>query len=530
MRGSLLAGWLVAVLPVSAYAEPAATPSTSSPNTAQPRVLVRRIQIIGNTVLPEDVINAIIVPYLVRALDFNDIEELRNLLTRAYVDRGYINTGVVLPDQTVQDGVLIYRVIKGRLTGTDVAGTRHLSPGYVRDRLERGVGSPLNLGTVERNIQLLLQDPNIAQINAELVPDAAPGEARLRANTTESKRYALTASISNDEPPSVGSVLGELNGVVRDLSGWGDALALRYGRTAGVNEGGVSWSVPVTAVDTAVAIKWDYNGAGVISDNFSGLNISSTTITYGIAVSQPIYRTPEQALTLSIALDDRASDTFLLGQPYSFSPGYVDGHARATIVRFSADWTDRTPESALALRSTLSRGLPIFGATDSDQQPNVHFTSWLAQAQYVHALGITQIVTRGDLQLTTAPLFPFEQIALGGPATLRGYPVNTLVSDNGVVFSLEDRIPVLRFPLPALTVDEAVVRVAPFFDYGSGWNKSRPTSGPSALSSVGIGVLCDIGDSLSAQIYYGHGLRRIQGLGHSLQEDGVYFRLTKSVF
>ena len=101
MRGSLLAGWLVAVLPVSAYAEPAATPSTSSPNTAQPRVLVRRIQIIGNTVLPEDVINAIIVPYLVRALDFNDIEELRNLLTRAYVDRGYINTGVVLPDQTV---------------------------------------------------------------------------------------------------------------------------------------------------------------------------------------------------------------------------------------------------------------------------------------------------------------------------------------------------------------------------------------------------------------------------------------------
>jgi hemolysin activation/secretion protein len=108
--------------------------------------------------------------------------------------------------------------------------------------------------------------------------------------------------------------------------------------------------------------------------------------------------------------------------------------------------------------------------------------------------------------------------------------VNTLVSDNGVVFSLEDRIPVLRFPLPALTVDEAVVRVAPFFDYGSGWNKSRPTSGPSALSSVGIGVLCDIGDSLSAQIYYGHGLRRIQGLGHSLQEDGVYFRLTKSVF
>jgi hemolysin activation/secretion protein len=527
---------LVTAFPTPGGAEPAViSPSVSAPPVvsilSEPaRVLVRRVRIIGNTVLPEDVISSITAPFLGRELDFNDLEAMRYRLTQAYVDRGYINSGAVLPDQTVEDGVVTFRIVEGRLTGIDVTGTDWLSPGYVRNRLERGTGPPLNLAAMEQKIQLLLQDPNIAQINAELVPGVAPGEARLRTNVTESKMYSLVASIANDEPPNVGSVLGELNGVVRDISGWGDALTLRYGRTAGVNEGGFSWSIPVTAADTTVAVKWDYNGAGVISDAFSGLNISSTTTTYGIAVIQPVYRTPERALTLSIALDNRASDTFLLGEPFSFSPGYVDGHARATILRWSVDWVDRKAEQALALRSTVSHGLPVFGATNSAQQPNADFTSWLGQAQYVQAFGTTQIVTRGTLQLSTAPLFPFEQIALGGPTTIRGYPVNTVVSDNGALFSLEARIPILRMPLPSLAADDAVLRLAPFFDYGSGWNTHRPTFGPGTLSSLGIGLLFDVGDNLSAQLYYGHGLRRLQGLGNSLQEDGIYFRVAKSLF
>jgi hemolysin activation/secretion protein len=533
----LVAGWLVAVLPASSDAQPAvasppmATPPSATPTPAeQSRVLVRRVRIVGNTVLPEDVIDAVTAPFLGRELDFNDLEELRYRLTQAFIDRAYINSGAALPDQTVEDGVVTFRIVEGRLTGIDVVGTDWLSPGYVRNRLDPGPGSPLNLADTEQKIQLLLQDPNISKINAELVPGVAPGEARLHANVTESKMYSLSASIANDEPPNVGSVLGELNGVVRDISGWGDALNLRYGRTTGVNEGGVSWSIPVTATDTTVTIKWDYNGAGVISNQFSGLDISSTTTTYGIAVSQPIYHTPERALTLSLALDDRASDTFLLGEPFSFSPGYVDGHARATVLRLLVDWIDRQPTHVFALRSTVSHGLPIFGATNSAQQPNADFTSWLGQTQYVQAFGKTQLVLRGNWQLSTAPLFPFEQIALGGGTTIRGYPVNTLVSDNGVWFSLEGRIPILRMPVPSLAVDDAVLRVAPFFDYGSGWNTDRPTFGPSTLSSIGIGLLLDIGDNLSAQLYYGHGLRQIQGLGNSLQEDGIYFRLTKSLF
>lgn len=503
---------------------PAAVPMPTS------RIFVRQIRIIGNTALPESTIAEIATPFTQRFVDAADLETLRNRLTEAYVSRGYINSGVILPDQTVENGVVTYQVIEGRLTGIDITGTKALSPDYVRSRLQRGITSPLNTTDIERTIQIVLQDPNIAQINAELVPGTENGEARLHASVAESKRYALFASIANNEPPSVGSVLGELNGLVRDLTGFGDSLALRYGRTYGVNEGGVAWTMPVTPADTAVTLHWDYNGAGVVSAAFSDLNISSTTITYGVSVSQPLYRTVEQALTMSVSLDQRSNDTFLLNQPFSFTPGFVDGRAAATIMRAGLDWTDRRADHVLALRTTINRGLPIFGATNSPRQPNADFTYWLSQAQYVRAIGDNQIVARGALQLSGAPLFPFEQLSIGGPDTVRGFPVNTLLLDNGVLLSLEARVPIARFPLPWVGSAESVLRVAPFTDFGSGWNTGQPTPSPNTLVSIGIGLIWTVDDAFSAQIYYGHGFEHIPGLGHSLQEDGIYFRIAASIF
>jgi hemolysin activation/secretion protein len=495
-----------------------------------PRIFVRQIRVAGNTALPEKIIAEIAAPFTQRFVDAADLETLRYRLTEAYVSRGYVNSGVVLPNQTVQDGIVTYQVIEGRLTGIDVTGTKALSPDYVSSRLQRGITSPLNTTDIERTIQIVLQDPNIAQINSELVPGTSNGEASLHASVTESKRYALFASIANDEPPNVGSVLGELNGVVRDLTGFGDALALHYGRTDGVNEGGVAWTMPVTPADTAVTLHWDYNGAGVVSAAFSDLNISSTTVTYGVSVSQPLYRTIEEALKLSVSLDQRSEDTFLLNQPFSFTPGFVDGRAAATIMRLGLDYTDRRADHVLALRTTINRGLPIFGATSSATQPNADFTYWLGQAQYVRAIGDNQIVARGGLQLSGAPLFPFEQLSIGGPDTVRGFPVNTLLVDNGVLLSLEARFPIARFRLPWIGGAESVLRVAPFTDFGSGWNTAQPTPAPNTLASIGVGLLWAIDEAVSAQIYYGHGFERIPGLGHSLQEDGIYFRIAASVF
>ncbi|CAH2600055.1 ShlB/FhaC/HecB family hemolysin secretion/activation protein [Rhodovastum atsumiense] len=240
-----------------------------------------------------------------------------------------------------------------------------------------------------------------------------------------------------------------------------------------------------------------------------------------------------RALTFTLGLDRRSNDTSLLGEPFSFSPGYVDGHASASILRLSLDWIDRRTDQVIALRSTLSRGLPILGATNPTQPPNADFTTWLGQAQYVHSvLGTWQVIGRGAVQLTNAPLLPFEQLAIGGGTTVRGYRQNALVRDNGDLLSVEGRIPILDLSVPGVAAWDwrGPLQFAPFIDYGGGWNTRYPTSRPRSIWSIGAGLRWDIPDRLSVQVYYGHAMTSLNPPDHDLQDDGIYFRITALPF
>lgn len=498
-----------------------------------PRVLVREVRLVGNTVLGEKDLKEIVQPYLDKELSVDDLQNLRQALTLAYVNRGYINSGAVLPDQEVVNGVVTYQIVEGVVTEIEVTGNKSLNEGYIRNRLSRGIGPPLNIGALERRLQLALQDPLIEQMNVEVRPGVKPGEATLGARVVEANPYQLTASIANSEPPSVGGIKGEIAGVVRNLTGWGDALSLRYGRTRSLDSGGFAYMIPITADDTMLSFRYDINDSRVIEQPFKQLNITSRSQTYEVGLSHPLYRTPQQSLTFGFTFAHRTSETFLLDEPFSFTPGVVDGKAKVTVLRFSQDFLDRRPDQVIALRSTFSFGLNALDATVTPVEPNGTFKSWLGQAQYVRRVfGETQIVARADAQLTDDPLFSIEQFPLGGFNTVRGYRENQLVRDNAVVGSIEARIPVWKLGLPFITdqPDGGVLSVAPFFDYGYGWNRNRATPSPRSLYSVGLGLRLDLGTRLQAQLYYGYAFRDIDNTDHDIQDSGIHFRLVSRLY
>ena len=63
----------------------------------------------------EELANAA-APWIESELGAIDIHELRDAITAYYVDRGYVNSGVVIPDQQVAVGVVVLRAIEGGLT------------------------------------------------------------------------------------------------------------------------------------------------------------------------------------------------------------------------------------------------------------------------------------------------------------------------------------------------------------------------------------------------------------------------------
>ena len=533
--------------PASELSLPAVTPPSTStavqPLQQGPRFVLRGIRIEGNTVLDHSSIDAIAVPYLDKPVTLGDIEEIRRRLTLLYVERGYINSGAVIPDQDVGGGVVTFRVVEGTVTEVEVAGTDWFNPDYFRSRLASGLRKPFNVEDVQTEQQILLQDPLVKRLNIELLPGIVPGEARLHADVLEASPFSLTAQIANDQSPTVGEVRGQLRGAVRNILGYGDVLSAQYGRSKGLDDGSVSYSVPLLSDDTRLNLRYDINGTLVIDPNLAPLDITSRYSSISVGLSRPFYRTAESNLTLGVNLEIRKAQTFLLGMPFPFTAGSdANGRTNITALRFYQDWLDRDAEHAFAARSTLSFGIDALGATVVDPAltggpatgPAItgKFFDWLGQVQYVRRIYHDwEAVVRSDLQISNRALFPIEQFALGGIDTVRGYRQYLTVTDDAFFASGELRIPIDKVRLPYLAdTDEAgTVQFVPFYDFGRGWNLKRPTPPPAEISSVGAGLRWLVGSGVALELYYGKALRHVP-VGTALQDRGIHFRLTTTLY
>ena len=515
----------------------AAAPSRPPPAAAAPlgyttRFVLREVKIVGNTIIDDASIHTVVAPYIGKSVTGEDLENIRQHLTRLYVDRGYINSGAVLPDQNVADGIVTYRFVEGRVTEINVAGTQHFNPEYFRSRLARAATPPFNIGNVEDEQQILLQDPLIRRLNIELMPGLAPGEARLNADVLEASRYSLNAQIADDQSPTVGEIRGQLQGGFANILGVGDVLTAQYGRSQALNDGFVGYSVPIASDDTRLSLRYDRNGTVVVTPGLGPLDITSSYSSVGVGLSRPIYRTAEQNLTFGIGVERRQEQTFLLGMPFDFTPGSANGRTNVTALRLSQSWLDRDSEHALALRSTLSFGLQALGATVTDTPPSGRFFAWLGQAQYVRRIYRDwEALVRSALQISNRPLFQIEQFALGGIDTVRGYREYLTVTDDAALISAELHIPLgkLRLPYLAKSEDSGTIQLVPFYDYGRGWNVDRPTPYPPNISGVGAGLRWLIGSGITAEFYYAKALRNVR-VGNSLEDRGIYFRVTTNFF
>jgi len=116
------------------------------------------------------------------------------------------------------------------------------------------------------------------------------------------------------------------------------------------------------------------------------LNIASESERYGVSLRQPAYRTANRELAFMLTLERRESQTFLLGRPFSLEPGAVNGEEKISAIRFAQEWTDRSQNQVLALRSTFSFGVDAFGVTDDGTDRDAKFWVWQGQFQFIRRL------------------------------------------------------------------------------------------------------------------------------------------------
>ncbi len=526
-----------------------------------PSVFVRSIELEGATVFPRAELEALFAPYLDRQVAMEDLQDLRLALSRKYVNAGYVNSGVIIPDQTVDGGRIVLRAVEGSLVKIAIDGDPKLAHRYIRGRLERRIDAPLNIADVKDSLQNLQRDPHVQRIDARLVPGDRPGTGVLHVQVQEAPRFEIGLSADNHHASSAGAERGRLTLSASNLTGYGEVLSLTGALSEGTDEYSAAFEVPITTFDTKLRAYYSTSDSDIIERTFKDLDIKSKTETRGIALSQPIIDNLADTVSVTLGFEAKSSETTLLGRNFSFSPGAQNGEADTSVALLGLDWIHRGDSHVTALRSTWRKGLDVLDATIFDPQTPLdaltnptgadgEFDVIVTQGLFLKRLNSLamfpdmsdrgQIMVRGTAQISRDPLMSLEKLAMGGANTVRGYPENLLVRDNGAALTFE-----VHLPMPGYTAEAGVRNLvfAPFIDIGTSWDDTdvdqvsslRNTDDKRMIASAGLGLIWEPLAGLRAQLFWGHDVydnfddddpRDSGSRDSNLQDDGVHFSVS----
>ncbi|ETW94217.1 MAG: hypothetical protein ETSY1_35835 [Candidatus Entotheonella factor] len=503
----------------------------------QDRLFVRDIRVTGSTVFSSEELEEVIVPYRNRELSAEDLEELRLALTQLYVKRGFVNSGSILPNQNIVNETITFHVIEGHLSRIDVEGNRWYRTDYLRKRLRFGLKIPLDIEFLRQQLQLLKQDPRIERLNAQLRPGDKLGEGVLHLQLEESLPFDVFLGLNNYQSPTLGLMQGLVIAEHQNVLGRGDTLGVTFKKSEGSDlQIDTQYSLPLSARDDKLIFRYRKDDTTVVQGPFRALDIESRSDVFEVTLRYPLYRTLTNQLVLGVTAGHIRSRTFLQDIPVSFSLGVENGKSIITPLRFTAQWLKRTMHQVIAIQSRLTWGIDAFGATTNANGliPDGKFLAWLAQLQWVQRLEFQNMETifRLDVQLTTEPLLSVEQMASGGRFSVRGYQENQFVRDNGLITSLEVRIPVWQNRSWA-----DFVQLSPFIDFSKLWNADRlaPNADSVVLISTGIGLRWALTSPFripiqpQLEVFWGYRLKEVDMTGDRLQGNGVHLQFLAKV-
>jgi hemolysin activation/secretion protein len=509
---------------------PPAPPAEPEAPSLEGTITVNEFKVVGSTVFSAEELAKVTAPFTGRPISFAELLQVRSAITQLYIDSGYVTSGAFIPaDQVIEEGVVTIQVVEGTVAEIQVQGNQRLRASYVRDRLALATDQPLNVNRLLKALQLLQLNPLIKTLSAELTAGPQPGVSILEVQVAEARSLTATLTLDNNQLPAIGSFQRQIQINQANLLGFGDGLSVTYANTDGRNALDLSYTLPVNARNGTVSVDYGTYWSRIIQPPFDEFDIRGDLWSLGFTYRQPVIQTPTRELALGLTANRQQSQTSILGFPFPLSPGANDlGQTRITQLQFFQEWTQRSSNSVLALRSQFNLGIDAFGTTTSDIPPDSRFFSWQGQGQWVRLLAPdTLFIVRGNLQLADRPLVPIAQCGVGGLFSVRGYPQDLLLVDNCLSASAEFRIPILR-----VAGRKGILHVAPFVDFGTGWNNGDRLiqEDPSSLVGVGLGLRWQWINRVSASFDWGIPLNSFESGSNSLQDQGLYFSITVSPF
>jgi len=178
------------------------------------------------------------------------LEFVEQQLNSALIERGYVTSRVLVPQQNLADGTLVLRVLPGRIGAVRNASDDNI--GWAKMALLASPGDVLNQRDLDQALETIRRLPGQAQASFEIVPGAQPGESDIVLKPGTEKRWHATLSADNAGQKSTGKYQMSGSLVIDSPLHLYDQLSIsassntdRGASTQGTRSYSINWSVPV---------------------------------------------------------------------------------------------------------------------------------------------------------------------------------------------------------------------------------------------------------------------------------------------
>ncbi|HEY9825500.1 MAG TPA: ShlB/FhaC/HecB family hemolysin secretion/activation protein [Stenomitos sp.] len=490
-------------------------------------ILIREIKFIGNTVVDAVELNSVVQKYIGTQLHSEDLPLISQDITNLYISKGYLNSGAFIspednPNLDPRNAQLTIRVAEGTLENVKLIGPERLKK-YVLSRLKASHGDVFNSNRLEKSLLILQNDINIKSISSELQQGSAINSSVLTVNYSASQPFSLNLELNNHRSAGVGTFERGINLKVLNPFQFGDEIGVSYKNTQGSHLLDLSYDIPINSYNSKFSFNYIYGNNQTIQKPFDKLNIFGIYQSYVLSFEHPLFHNitekSESEFILGLSMSHFENQDSLVGFNFPLLRGAdSQGRLRTTVLSFYQNWKQIDENQSLYLSSKFNFGLDIGTATDP-KFANGKFFSWKGDVSWSKTLPWNMLFRFSNtIQLSDRPLVASEQFGLGGYYSVRGYPQDFMLFDNGFNSSIGIQIPIFEKSYGKLSV-------SPFFDIGLGWNNPASKNSTNLLSSVGLGLDYDFNDKLLINLTYAYPLINRTDIRSSLQDNGVSLSL-----
>ncbi len=532
---------LIVQLPTIASAHAADAAANLAPNNASASSLtpaivrfdISRFEVVGNSLLANDVVQAAVAPFVGKGRDFGDVQKALEALEGVYHKRGFNVVQVELPEQELNQGVVRLKVVQTKIGKVTVEGQTYFTAENIRRTLPGLVeGQTPNIKQVSASLRMANENPS-KKVSLGLESSDQDGQVNAILRTADERPWKLGVNLDNTGNDSTGKTHIGLLMQHSNLFDLDHVASFQYTTTkekpSQVAVYGLGYHVPLYSLGDSLDFFASYSDvdSGTVSAGVFDLAVSGKGKVYGVRYNHNLGRFGDYEPKLTYGFDYKA---FINSIELKGTQLGKDVTVHPLSVAYSGTKPLKNGDVNFSL--TLLRNIP--GGKDGRSSDfnavrlgaNSGYTLLRFAGNYNRNLPKEwQLRLAVSGQYTADALIPGEQFGAGGASSVRGFSEREISNDSGIQVNAEVYSPNWCSKIGELA---AQCRLVLFYD-GAHASRNHALAGEQervTIGSVGLGWRFLLSRHLSGQVDWGHVINKGGIAGKS--KGQLHFKLNVS--